>query len=289
MLRQTGTISWIYDYNTKRAKQMNSQDTFCTQRGKEFLDNVPEYFLENEMVHPESREEFIKMYQRLLTGVRTTEGIFRIRLHVDGPWTWQKITYSNRYDSQGNAYEAIGFANDITLQKKQERDARLKEETDVLTGLYNRHAFEHLANRIFRDRRDSRSRNVLCIFDLDSFRAINEQYGHQVGDRVLQEFAGVLLQSGRQSDIVGRLDGDVFVLLYTGVKDIKMMQGRMLQIREKTEGILLPDREHLSVSAGIASAVSGECSFDELFRRADTALKEAKQRGQNQHCFFENL
>ena len=158
--------------------------------------------------------------------------------------------------------------------------AELAEQArrDPLTGLLNHAAFARgVDDELFRARRYERGLTLVYL-DVDSFKRINDTYGHPEGDRVLRRVASVLTESLRHSDLAGRMGGDEFAVCL--IESDLETGGRFLArfndlVDEEAAGGRLP--EGFAVSAGLASYPSDAVSADALFRLADERLYEAKR------------
>ncbi|MGF1718696.1 GGDEF domain-containing protein [Vibrio kyushuensis] len=167
---------------------------------------------------------------------------------------------------------------------------------DQLTGLANRWSFENWAVDKLRDTQSAGTLTALIFIDIDNFKEINDNYGHDVGDRVLQHFAGRLKNNIRTKDrrtnkydySIARFAGDEFVVLLYDVKSRKDLNGileRVCQIftdNYKTEQRI----NTLTVSVGAAIYPTDATSLQELTRCADKAMYSAKHRGKNQYCYY---
>lgn len=156
--------------------------------------------------------------------------------------------------------------------------------TDGLTGLFNRrYFFERGEEEITRSRRYHRELTAIMV-DIDHFKSINDRYGHAVGDEMLKGVAQQLLRSLRSQDIVGRYGSEEFAILAleTGLKAGTDTVGRRIceSISEipflTSKGLL-----DVTVSVGVASLSEDIQDLSTLFRKADTALYEAKRTGRN--------
>ncbi len=154
--------------------------------------------------------------------------------------------------------------------------------TDGLTGLYN-HRFFHirLEEEISRCLRNNKPLSLI-IMDMDNFKDVNDRYGHQEGDRVLNFVAGVIREGFRNSDVLARYGGDEFVAILPET-DCNTAHQIARRIAERIASIDIPlqnDRIRLSICSGI-SCISPDdtISSRELVRRADSALYEAKKFG----------
>lgn len=157
------------------------------------------------------------------------------------------------------------------------RMAALSDEamTDPLTGLCNRRGFNVLADQI----NDVQDQCMIAI-DIDYFKKINDWYGHDAGDAVLVSLAALLRQACRAGDVVSRFGGEEFILLLpaTELNDAARTAER---IRETVSTTVFPFVGTMTVSTGVAALRDCEGSRDELLRRADEALYEAKGAGRN--------
>lgn len=163
---------------------------------------------------------------------------------------------------------------------------RLKEmaSLDGLTGVFNRRRYEErLEQEIGRARRSGTSLSML-LFDIDHFKACNDNFGHLCGDRVLKELAGILRKWVRAEDMVARYGGEEFVVLLTGGASQEEACRVAEKLRVEVESYSLGGRPPgtITVSAGVACLTSDTLDGSELFRLADKALYLAKQRGRNQ-------
>jgi diguanylate cyclase len=154
--------------------------------------------------------------------------------------------------------------------------------TDPLTSLLNRRAFTALVDR-YLDRMESQSTNgALLIIDIDHFKLINDTFGHDAGDNALIRIAETIRASVREFDVVGRLGGEEFSVLLTGVDEQRAVHVAE-NIRKRvatTELMLCGQACHVSVSIG-GVTFTEEASFSDLYKHADKKLYEAKQSGRD--------
>jgi diguanylate cyclase (GGDEF)-like protein len=169
----------------------------------------------------------------------------------------------------------------LTLVDRNDRLlTQLAEEarTDALTGLLNRRGFDERAHlELARARREDASIAIVA-FDIDYFKRVNDEWGHETGDRVLERVAGLLADSSREIDVVARFGGEEFVVLLPG-EDAE--GGR--EFAERARRVIAHDAAPLPnvrLSAGVAAAVA-PALLDDLVQRADTALYKAKRSGRD--------
>jgi two-component system cell cycle response regulator len=175
----------------------------------------------------------------------------------------------------------------IDLHRQIDAKNKLLEEmahSDSLTGLPNRRAIEEWAARQLRAAARHGFRYWVVLADLDSFKSINDTYGHVGGDAMLQKFADILKTVIRASDICGRLGGDEFLMVITHVeadaifKTVESFREKLAQQQFE----LGFERVSMTASFGIAGLNGKEnIDFTTLLRRADKALYAAKNAGRN--------
>ncbi|OPY93058.1 MAG: Response regulator PleD [Syntrophaceae bacterium PtaU1.Bin231] len=156
--------------------------------------------------------------------------------------------------------------------------------TDPLTGVGNRrHFFEEAARELSRSRRNDKPLAMLML-DIDRFKGINDAYGHDAGDAVLRALCATSLATVRTIDVFARIGGEEFAVLLpeTAVKEAEPVAER-LRARLAVTPVDLPGGKSVSftVSVGVSAMRPGEDSCEEILKRADKALYEAKAAGRN--------
>ena len=199
--------------------------------------------------------------------------------------------HTNAFDAQ-----ALQFFSLITYQiassmKHSQIISSMKDMAiyDTLTHLYNRSHLNQVLEIEFRNSLLKKQPLSIIMVDIDHFKAINDRYGHDEGDRALIHVASLLKASLRKHDIVARFGGEEFlvVLPKTILKDAVVVAEH---IRRSVEGTPLSvghNKVSLTVSLGIAAIPTiWPKSKEELIKCADTALYEAKEKGRNRVCFY---
>lgn len=178
-----------------------------------------------------------------------------------------------------------------TELKKSEACMAYLAHHDSLTGMYNRQMFEERLQQALVQGGEDGMRFALLFCDLDRFKPINDEFGHEMGDVVLVQAASRLTESCRHSDMAARLGGDEFVVLLTDLTDARR---DALAIAEKCrEKIAAPypvgDKVFtLTVSIGITLYQGSAVSASQLMSQADIAMYRAKRAGKNQIRFFDD-
>ncbi|WP_199460836.1 GGDEF domain-containing protein [Marinomonas ostreistagni] len=173
----------------------------------------------------------------------------------------------------------------VTKLRKLNEHLRYLAEVDDLTKVYNRRKVLAEAVNVFADAIMTNQRCSFAILDLDHFKRINDQYGHDIGDQVLQRCAEIMSNNIRRHDWVGRYGGEefVFILPNTRAEEAKsLMESVRIQISDMT--IFLRDtdeRIHVTTSVGVAEIQDDTVRYEQILARADKALYMAKDAGRN--------
>lgn len=196
------------------------------------------------------------------------------------------LTLNTVLDDDGLVKNYIAVFADITSLKKSQEDFEFKAHHDALTQLPNRLLLKSRMNHaLIRGIRATQSITVMFI-DLDGFKPINDKYGHQVGDVLLQQVAGRLLKQVRREDTVSRWGGDEFIILLEDIttEAVKELVNKLLSSISKPYVI---EEHSISISTSIGIALSSdEMSSEELIQQADQALYRVKEAGRNSFQFY---
>ncbi len=179
---------------------------------------------------------------------------------------------------------AMGTALFMVLVCKERMEAGYIEaaRTDPLTGAANRTAFFETAHRLIDRCRREQSPCSLIMFDLDRFKMINDNHGHQVGDRILRDFADTVRLSLRPNDLFGRYGGEEFAVVLPGasIETACVIAERIRQVFADTNKFVDGKPVRATVSAGVAVA-SPEMTLEAVIGAADMAMYAAKDSGRN--------
>jgi two-component system, cell cycle response regulator len=198
----------------------------------------------------------------------------------------------NQQELEARIYAAL--RRRMQREELQKRNSELEEMlyrveymamTDPLTGLYNRRRFNDVLKREFATTWRYQNELSCVMIDIDKFKAINDKYGHPVGDLVLKSIAGVLTESLREVDVATRYGGEEFALImpHTSKRDAIVATNRIMEKIRAAEVIAGDEVVRFTVSMGIADMNDVDTNdMDDLIRAADLALYEAKRLGRNQ-------
>jgi diguanylate cyclase (GGDEF)-like protein len=201
--------------------------------------------------------------------------------------------------------EKVGFDASVTVELAGDRVMQLEKlaTEDDLTGLKNRRYIREFSKQIIARARNENGRVTLLIFDIDNFKHYNDVYGHSAGDEVLKQAAVLMRRCCRGHDVVGRIGGDEFAVVFWDDPRRKLSkeesERRSTMADHPKEAIFIAKRFRkelgkaelhllgpegkgiLTISGGLASFPRDGATTDELFDQADKALLEAKRSGKN--------
>lgn len=209
--------------------------------------------------------------------------LLRLR-HRDGRWRWVQSRGTASRDAQGQAVRFSGTHLDVTERKQLEEEVRQLAFYDHLTGLPNRRLLiDRLGQTLTRAKR-AQSRMALMFIDLDKFKPINDAYGHETGDWVLQSVARRIESCLRASDTAARVGGDEFLVLLPDVQTSDDALAVAEKIRAELDRPFVTANQlsmRASSSIGIAIYPDHAHTEEDLLRLGDRAMYQAKSLGGN--------
>ncbi len=202
--------------------------------------------------------------------------------HTSGKVLWGDLVVSPTVDAQGATIGYVTVMRNVSEQHEVKEQLLTDAQTDPLTGVLNRRGLELNIARIARTA--SLPGNQMCwiAIDIDHFKVINDTYGHESGDAVLQRIASLIKTGARQGDIVARLGGEEFVVLLPGAS-LKAAMATAERMRVSIEAQLLSVNDitfRVTASFGVALQ-SGFTHWEAALKAADEAMYSAKSSGRN--------
>ena len=231
-------------------------------------------------VDPEEHDDILLSVTELgqlrkVTQVRTEDG-----------YSWYDLTVKSCSDAVTGDPAILVTAVDVSELKTARDKARYLADCDQLTGAYNRAYFTRMLDRLTVS--EAHQDLALVYFDLDRFKQINDQFGHEAGDAVLcvttERLQGLL----GAEDLLARFGGDEFVVLLSGVPDEKILRDRITTIHKAIREPVLHGSSRFLVTCSMGGALIIDTSIDwsEHMKRADIALYDAKQDGRDKFSVF---
>jgi diguanylate cyclase (GGDEF)-like protein len=181
-------------------------------------------------------------------------------------------------------YDVTDVATNRRQLQAANQELQRLSSTDRLTGLFNRGHWEEMLRQDYARHLRYERNAALVMFDIDHFKKINDTYGHQAGDAVIQQTADIVRQCARDSDISGRYGGEEFVVLLpdTGSDGALTFAERLRQSIEAHVVVHEGHSIHFTISLGVADLSQPTTGYAQLIERADNALYKSKSGGRNQ-------
>lgn len=188
------------------------------------------------------------------------------------------------------AFIGVGLFSVFLVAADLAETMRTLATSDMLTGVYNRRGFEDAAERAIRNAHRQRQPLSVVVADIDGFKAINDRYGHGVGDRALRHFASRIERLVRRGDLIGRIGGEEFALLLVNTRPQDAVEV-VERIRRDIAAMPVsgPDRVVMTASFGVTGLRPGDISLASLLARADRALYRSKLDGRDRVTSAEEL
>ena len=287
---QTADIIIDYDYKTRRLT-MDGDVTNILPKKKDYYgdDEVAELF---ERIHAEDEDlyEELKHISKSKKKLISREG--RLQL-LDQRYRWYQVNLTVISDNDGNATRLIGSLSDVDEKMNKELNLVHKAETDQLTGITNKMAFEESVQRVIEGLKEEQGL-ALFIMDLDNFKKVNDTLGHIVGDRVLAEVARKLQIVFPNQHTLGRIGGDEFAAyLLFDVNDESSLdkvtsraESVCKSLKMTYSGMSSDESITISASVGIAMYPKDGDDYKEIYMLADQALYRSKHDGKSRYTVW---
>jgi len=283
-----GSEDGVWDWN------FETNEVFYSKRFKEIL-GFDESEWKNERseamdrIHPDDYENVMAQINNHLQGNTSNySSEYRIK-HKDGTYLWThdrgKVI---RWDVNGKPLRMIGTCSNITPRKKLEEKIKELAYRDPLTNLPNRLLFNDRLDLTIASSRRNNKKFALIILDIDKFKKINDNYGHDIGDQMILYVGKKIESLLRKSDTIARFGGDEFLLLLPEIKDKQDAE----KIAEKIfntfqEKFMLGEKKlKVTVSMGIAIYPDHGDNISTIIKNADLALYEVKDMGRNNYKLY---
>ena len=244
----------------------------------------------SDLVYPPDRARVWQRIEDLLQGRSEAYHSEHRLLRRDGTPIWvQDRGRVIERDAQGSPVRVIGSFSDITSQKEHEQQLEHASHYDALTNLPNRALLADRMKLAMAHSQRSRQSLAVVYLDLDGFKAINDVYSHDAGDRLLVTLAKRMKMVLREGDTLARLGGDEFVAILVGLDDPKDCEPMLVRLLQAAAAPVEIDAQLLRVSASIGATLFPQDSADAdmLLRHADQAMYQAKQAGKNRFHLFD--
>lgn len=294
ILEISGINSWEWDIKNSTLLVMNSEKNEKLKRiysdfGKKraVIKDFPECFMKGSQLTDKYKQRFLDYMEKFYTGEE--DHLYNEEVLIsneEGESAWISIQGELIYDENHIPSRMFGSFVDITDEKTQEQRLTAMAETDALTGLYNRHRAVPEIEKYLEEHDDETS--ALIMIDLDNLKQTNDTFGHAYGDTMILTMAKRIKNYFRKEDIVSRFGGDEFLILCKNITREVLER----KLRELVQPVVVTsdDMEHsgkFTLSAGYVMIEGKEETLDELYRKADKAMFDAKKRGKSNFAEYQ--
>ncbi len=238
-------------------------------------------------------DEFYKeMWHKLNTKGRWSNEIYNKR--KNGEIYLERLYITAIKDKNNVTTHYIAQFQDISDVKKAQLEAQYQADHDFLTGLINRRFLIQRLNEEFAKAKRHNFSHAFLFIDLDKFKAINDSYGHKIGDKLLIKISHRLRSILREEDIISRMSGDEFAIIILNIdktdkeaaKDVKKVCKKILN--ELNNPFIVNEYKlNISASIGVRLFPDAEKKTQDIIIHADAAMYQAKKQGKNQFVFFD--
>jgi diguanylate cyclase (GGDEF)-like protein/PAS domain S-box-containing protein len=240
----------------------------------------------SELVHPKSRMDATMRLPNLRARPDDSPYMEQKHVRLDGSEVDVELA-STPLHLHGQDNQLV-VTRDITERKRYESQLKHQATHDGLTGLANRTLFNDRLRRAAASSKRFNRPFALAFLDLDSFKMVNDSFGHDAGDTVLKEVANRLVNTVRDIDTVARLSGDEFVVLFEDLESPDIVSQMMERVLPAISQPLSLGGEEivLTCSAGVSVYPSDGDDSDAVLRNADTAMYRTKEKGGNAFEYY---
>lgn len=246
-------------------------------RPEELVGKTPHF-----LIHPDDIAEIVRVHRLALQAPNDTFIVEYRARRADGEFAWYEVHTRSTVDEDGAATGVVSIIREISARKNAESQLVLEAQTDPLTNLLNRRAFDAaLAQRFAAG--GAAAPFTIVMFDLDHFKSINDTYGHETGDNVIKDFAQHLQSMLRKGDVIARFGGEEFVAILDGADAAaarEVCERLRVSFAQRSRKAVDGRWFTATMSGGIA-AFREDIGVKQLLAEADAALYRAKSEGRN--------
>jgi diguanylate cyclase (GGDEF)-like protein/PAS domain S-box-containing protein len=280
LLVSVNAVLWAFDWQTQRMIYVSPAYEKIFGRSAGLL--LADFGEWRDSIYPDDLDYAERSLSEVLEKGSIEDREYRI-MRADGQVRWlsDKCFVSHQ---AGQRLIVVGIAEDITEKKQLEDDLQRLATTDVLTQSSNRRHFFECAQREFEQARLQGTPMAFLLLDVDDFKLVNDTYGHQEGDVVLQRIAECGRKTLRRGDLFGRIGGEEFAAVFPGcAPDMAKQIAERLQ--REIQRLVFPHGEKsfgITASQGLTNLDKQDQGLEALYARADAAMYQAKRQGKNQ-------
>lgn len=282
LLASVNAVLWAFDWQSQQMIYVSPAYERIFGRSAGLL--LADYNEWRNSIYPDDLDYAERSLAEVLERGSIEDREYRI-ISADGQIRWlSDKCFISQQQEPGKPVVVVGIAEDITEKKHLEGELQRLATTDVLTQSSNRRHFFECAHREFEQARLQGTPMSFLLLDIDDFKLINDTYGHQEGDVVLQHIAEVGKGTLRRGDVFGRIGGEEFAAVFPGcAADMAKQIAERLQREIQRLSFTYGGKQYgVTVSQGLTTILATDEALDNLYSRADAAMYQAKRQGKNQ-------
>lgn len=286
---QSQDIIFDYDYSKQLLTLDGYTNNLIADGQNKF--HYDDFLMLIDLIHPDDRKFFEEILSLPETGQTSVAYEFRL-FCLDNKYYWYRLKASLVTSSDNKPVQLVGSIVNVDEQMAKEKNLIEKAETDSLTGILNKGAFQNKVASALEASTDE-DMYALYIIDLDNFKAVNDTLGHSMGDQVLSDVAKKLCIIFSEHDNVGRIGGDEFAAFLKLSGDGRKKASNIINAKGKAICVSLKEtyqtqdnRVNVSASVGVAIFPNGGSDYTSLYKNADSALYQVKSNGKNQYNIY---
>jgi len=255
-----------------------------------FSQNLEKIFL----IHPEDKVallEYVNAIKNSPDKLSFTQNYLKIEMRLknkDKEYIWFRLRLILRYIDDAKPDRVLGMLTNIDEEKKEYELLRYQAQKDLLTGLYNKITVNTLITEYLDNSCLPHKKQALFIIDIDGFKEVNDHLGHLFGDAVIADLAQRIEKTFRETDIVGRIGGDEFIVLIKNISKLELIEQKAQELLKYLKRTYSSNGASYAVSASIGIALCPDHGtlFTDLFNKADHALYYVKEHGKNNYALY---
>lgn len=244
--------------------------------------NFPQALVENNLIHPDDIDTYLVSSEDMLIGIRRSCDV-RIKM-ITGEFNWFSMTSVIVRDDNDEPIRVIGKLKNI----QKDKDIEFKMSHDILTKTLNKISFINCVSEILHSSDEEVEKHALYFVDIDNFTKANQEFTTAFGDELIKHIANQLRGSIRDTDFVGRVGIDEFVIFIPNIDCDEAIENKANFILSKIDNeFVYEDKKYQpSVSIGVAKFPIHGKTYNELQKKADIALYSSKEKGKHRTTIF---
>ena len=282
LLDSVNAVLWAFDWESRQVLYVSPAYERIFGRSAGLL--LADFNEWRDSIYPDDLDYAERSLAEVLVKGAVEDREYRI-INAEGQVRWlSDKCFINQQADNNQRLIVVGMAEDITDKKLLEGELQRLATTDVLTQSSNRRHFFDCAEEAFAAAKEAQTPLAFLLLDIDDFKQINDTYGHQAGDHVLQRIADTGKAVLRRGDLFGRIGGEEFAAVFPGCTPqiaqqiAERLQREIQRLSFDHDGQLFG----VTVSQGLTGITAEDESLDSLFARSDAAMYQAKRQGKNQ-------